>query len=252
MDSTPRKQSPRVPSMPLDESITRAAKVYKEEGRHQAPVEVVMKHIGYAGASGTANRAVASLRYWGLVERVSEGTLVVTKEFESYLFAPEEQHKKELLIAFLRKPPLIAELLDNYKERLPSDASIRFALIQKGFTPDTAGACLNMFKRSLEFANYYGFIAEAQAPQEITNDESLDEIDPLEINLIQPTTAAATKSALTPAPINPLPSIADSSFDRIPVRLDANRRAWLEIPNPLYKADVERLKQQIDFLLTDD
>ena len=251
MNSSQRKQSPRVPSMPLDESITRAARVYKEEGRHQAPVEVVMKHIGYAGASGTANRAVASLRYWGLVDRISEGTLVVTKEFESYLFAPDEQHKKELLIAFLRKPPLIAELLDTYKERLPSDASIRFTLIQKGFTPDTAGACLTMFKRSLEFANYYGFIAGAQVPEEIINDESNDEIDPLEINLKQPA-AETTKSSPPPAAINPLPSTGDPSLDQIPVRLDANRRAWLVIPNPLYKADVERLKQQIDFLLTDD
>ena len=44
----------------------------------------------------------------------------------------------------------------------------------------------------------------------------------------------------------------DSDRDRIPVRLDSKRRAWLEIPAPFYEKDKMRLKAQIDLLITDD
>lgn len=45
---------------------------------------------------------------------------------------------------------------------------------------------------------------------------------------------------------------ASASYDRIPVRLSAGRKAWLEIPTPLYAADKARLKAQIDLLLAED
>lgn len=43
-----------------------------------------------------------------------------------------------------------------------------------------------------------------------------------------------------------------ASYDRIPVRLSAGRKAWLEIPTPFYAADKARLKAQIDLLLAED
>ena len=44
----------------------------------------------------------------------------------------------------------------------------------------------------------------------------------------------------------------DGELDRIPVRLPGGRRAWLSIPTPFYAADKERLKAQIDLLLTEE
>jgi hypothetical protein len=43
-----------------------------------------------------------------------------------------------------------------------------------------------------------------------------------------------------------------SSVDRIPIRLRGGRRAWLEIPTPFYAADKERIKLQVDLLLTEE
>ena len=51
-----------------------------------------------------------------------------------------------------------------------------------------------------------------------------------------------------PEDVNEVPA----SYDRIPVRLSAGRKAWLEIPTPLYAADKARLKAQIDLLLAED
>lgn len=47
-------------------------------------------------------------------------------------------------------------------------------------------------------------------------------------------------------------SDADAGHDRIPVRLQGGRRAWLWIPTVFYESDKQRLKAQIDLLLTED
>jgi NAD(P)H dehydrogenase (quinone) len=67
--------------------------------------------------------------------------------------------------------------------------------------------------------------------------------------------ASAVGKGQAPVPVRDEPAIADEvsvSYDRIPVRLTAGRKAWLEIPTPLYVADKERLKAQIDLLLAED
>jgi hypothetical protein len=44
----------------------------------------------------------------------------------------------------------------------------------------------------------------------------------------------------------------DENYDRIPIRLTGGRRAYVEVPTPLYESDKLRLKAQIDLLLADE
>jgi len=55
-----------------------------------------------------------------------------------------------------------------------------------------------------------------------------------------------------PAASGPTAPSSLQAADRIPVRLPGGRRAFLEIPSPFFEADKERLKNQIDLLLTED
>ena len=65
-----RKKSPRAPLIALDKAIEGAIKIYEKEHRHAAPTEAVAQHLGYKSAnSGTALRTIASIRYFGLLER---------------------------------------------------------------------------------------------------------------------------------------------------------------------------------------
>ncbi|MDQ2821218.1 MAG: hypothetical protein M3Y65_12625 [Pseudomonadota bacterium] len=79
----PRKKSPRAPSMALNEALDRALKLYELERLHSSPVDVVATGIGYKSAnSGSALSALASLRYFGLLERPKDGFLAVAKAVE--------------------------------------------------------------------------------------------------------------------------------------------------------------------------
>ena len=47
MVDTPRKKSPRAPTMALDEALERAMKAYDKERLHAAPTNVVAQNLGY-------------------------------------------------------------------------------------------------------------------------------------------------------------------------------------------------------------
>lgn len=264
MDGIKRKNSPRAPTLSLDEAIARTAKIYKEEGRHAAPAEVAMRHIGYTGKNGAALSALASLGYWGLIERPRDGLVMITKPFEDYEFTPDEEHKRQLLIEFVRNPPLFASLLDQYQERLPSEATLKYDLIQRGFNPNAAAVCMAVFKRSVEFARYFEKGAVSTTSPEANQQDIIQTLE-ASIPAQQPENGVMPSPVILAPPSQSEPerqSLQDYSglqsnniepgIDRIPIRLAGGRRAWLEIPTPFFSADKKRLKKHIDLLLTDD
>lgn len=239
MPESPRKKSPRAPSIPLHESIERAIGVYEKEQRHAVPTDIVAQDLGYKSANnGAALSTIASLRYYGLLERPEQGKLAVSADVQSYQYAPDEALKRELVLKWLSAPPVFAGLLNRYDSGLPSDATIRYDLIQGGFKPGAAESILKAFKKSVEFAEYY------------ENQDGSEKDDPVPIDVIEQDNGK--KPSSQPAPIHAAPATVADSTDRIPVRLDAKRRAWLEIPAPFYEADKKRLKAHIDLLITDD
>lgn len=254
-----RKKSPRAPSISLDDALDKALKVYDKERLHPAPADVVAQHMGYKDANnGRALGALASLRYYGLVERNGNGLLNVTKDVESYRYAPSDEMRQAYLRRFLTAPVLFAELLERYSSGLPSDGSLRYELIQRGFLPATAESLVGILRRSADFAKAY----ELEPPQDATTmatDTKEREFEPVPEPI--PTVEIARATSVVPAVQQRSVSIQReeglsaeevSGHDRIPVRLTGGRRAWLLIPHVFREADKQRLKAQIDLLLTED
>jgi hypothetical protein len=236
MSEVLRKKSPRAPSLALDESVERALKIYDKEHRHPVPTDVIAQNLGYKSANnGSALSAIASLRSYNLLEKAQEGKLSVSKDVESYRYAPNEDLRSQLKIKWLRAPSIFSELLEQCGEGLPSDATLRFELINRGFSPLSADSTLAVFKKSVEFAHFFEQAviesADARTATAVSSDAS----------------AGSDES-----PVVGAPSPVADGYDRIPVRLNGGRRAWLEIPTPFYLADKKRLHAQIELLLTED
>ncbi len=255
MADTPRKKSPRAPTMALDEAIERVLKAYDKERLHAAPTDVVAQNLGYKGANnGAALAALASLRYYGLLERPSDGMLSVTKELEAFKYSPTEDLKRAFLVSFLRRPPLFAELLDKYSSGLPSDANLKYDLIQRGFMPATANSVVAVFRRSTDFSGFFDGEENSTNANSVELEGAAEVLPAIPVASISPisigTIANPSGSASLAKPS--MPATDESDHDRIPVRLTGGRRAWLWIPTPFFTADKQRLKSQIDLLLTED
>lgn len=83
---------------------------------------------------------------------------------------------------------------------------------------------------------------EPQAPTPVREPEAVNEL-------------SAVAKGQASIPVRDEQAMVDEvsvPYDRIPVRLTAGRKAWLEIPTPFYAADKARLKAQIDLLLAED
>lgn len=254
MAESPRKKSPRAPSIALDEALDRALKAYDKERLHPAPTQVVAQNIGYKSANnGAALSALAALRYYGLLDRPKEGLLAVAKEVESFRFAPNEEMRSSLLANFLRQPPLFSDLLEKYESGLPSDANLRYELIQRGFAPAAAESVLAAFKRSVEFAGFYERKSDSSTLAEVgPAPEEQNELAPQVPGYNNIPSQQLANEQQPASAARPGVTGDDVDHDRIPVRLPGGRRAWLLIPSPFYSSDKARLKAQIDLLLTED
>lgn len=258
MAAIQRKKSPRAPSFGLQDAIERAFKIYDREGRHAVPVDVAANHLGYKDASnGAAMAALATLRYYGLIERPREGQLAICKEFELYKFSPNDEIRMKLLGTWIRKPPIFNELLDQYVGGLPSDGTIRYDLIQKGFNASSVDSCVSAFRSSVEYARFY----DAPAGKVEADEQDEEEHDlPESLEQAHGTPTPSSHSSSLPerpstAKIKPpllLSSDDTAEIDKIPIRLTGGRRAWIVVPSPLYTADKDRMIAQIKLLLTDD
>ncbi len=45
---------------------------------------------------------------------------------------------------------------------------------------------------------------------------------------------------------------SENKFDRIPIRLSSNRKAWLYVPSPFYQTDKERIIKQLEIMVVDE
>ncbi len=250
MEESSKKKSPRAPSIALNEALDRVMKIYEVERLHSAPTDVIAQALGYKSANnGAALSILASLRYFGLLSRPKDGFLAVSKEVETYKFAPDEIMKRSLLINFLRRPQIYADLLEHYSSGLPSDANLKFELIQRGFAPNSAESTLALFRKSVEFVGY--FDGANNAIQENVSIDAVDERLDQQVESINQANAEEKVSQSQPGQQVNLSS-QEANIDKIPVRLSGGRRAWLVIPMPFYEADKNRLKAQIDLLITEE
>jgi hypothetical protein len=155
--------------------------------------------------------------------------------------------RDSLLAQWLKKPTLFAELLEKYENSLPSDAALKYDLIQRGFIPTGVDSVIQVFKRSVEFAKFFDRLTVPRSGKEIgsskanSSDAENEDHDRNGGQSIKDFHSTSSQNDLF-----------DLNNDRIPVRLSGNRRAWLEIPTPFYSADKIRLKAQLDLLITDD
>ncbi|MGE0154555.1 MAG: hypothetical protein AB7R90_18205 [Reyranellaceae bacterium] len=153
MDNTPKPiRSPSYPNMALGEAIEAVGKI--ERQYRSAPVDrtVAAKLIGYTVLSGPANKALAALASYGLLDRAGKGEARVTERARDILHAGSEEQRKVRILEAALEPELFRELRERFEGiAVPPEDGVITYLNRQGFNPNAVRPAARAFLETMSY-----------------------------------------------------------------------------------------------------
>lgn len=158
-------RSPNFPVIDLAVAIDCVTKIYAKESRGKFPQLSAAKHLGYTSINGRSLGMFAALRAYGLLEGRGDD-LVLTAEAIALIEAPKDSADRA---AALRKafggPTMFNRIQEQYPEP-PSDETLRWWLIQQGFTADGAEKAAQIFLDSRKLVTLSPEVYNTASPEQ--------------------------------------------------------------------------------------
>lgn len=246
-------RSPNYPQQSLELAVKNGLALLEKEKLHAVPVDIVAKNLGYKDANnGKARSVLANLKAFGILKKAPGGKLAVSQDIQRYKLSPSDADKVSYLKQWIRKPLLYSKLLEKYPTGLPSDAVLIFELVDEhGFNEEAAQKAISVFRESMKFVD---IIAANLAGQNEESEEELEEEQAKGDSGGQEEgfkiDAVSERNSSTSKPSSSLPPI--SGTVRYPIRLAGGRMAYIDVPDPFFEKDKDKLKAQLQIIGTVD
>jgi hypothetical protein len=125
------------------ERLYRASPVDRENG---------VKLIGYSSLSGPANKALAALASFGLVERAGKGMMRVTVLARNILHAQNEIERSQHLMVAAMQPKLFQDIRERFPDiTVPPEEGVKTYLNREGFNSSAVGPAAKAFLETMRF-----------------------------------------------------------------------------------------------------
>lgn len=128
-----RARSPAYPSFPLEKAIGMIAGIFEADRRNVIDRETAAKHIGYSGRSGAADKALATLTHYNLLEKYGTGQARVTQTAMDIIHPDSDEDKKSALLAAGMGPDIFNEIRGRFPGPPPSDSALTSWLVRENF-----------------------------------------------------------------------------------------------------------------------
>lgn len=150
-------RSPAYPSMSLGDAIAAVGKIEAQYRSSPVDRENGAKLIGYSSLSGPANKALAALASFGLVERAGKGMMRVTTRARTILHAHSEQERVEALRQAATEPQLFKDIRERFPDvEMPPEDGVRTYLNREGFNPTAVGPAAKAFLETMRYIEEQG------------------------------------------------------------------------------------------------
>lgn len=169
-------RSPSYPSMALREAVQAVGKIENQYRASPIDRKVAAKLIGFSMLSGPANKALAALASYGLVERAGKGEMRVTERARAILHAGSESEKVDNLRAAAFEPSLFCEIRDRFEGvNIPPEDGVVTYLNRQGFNPNAIKPATKAFLQTLGFLEELGVTeSHGSGPEKARELGSLD------------------------------------------------------------------------------
>ena len=244
---TSRHRSPAYPAFNLKTAIEKAVLVYEAHRRVSVEPDTLKRTMGYEVTTSHSMRAISALIQFGLLEE--EGNAAARKLKLSELGLNIVLRKETDLdrVGLLRKaamkPVIYKQMLDLWKDDLPSDDTIsNYLLFTKNFNPAVVPAVLRDFKATFNFARL-GWSSGWKTPG---RDEPAADTTGGAPRAENASNANLTGSANDNNTVQ-VPALA-SDMRRYQLPLPHGRQAAIEVPKDATNADIEFISRYLSLM----
>ena len=165
-------RSPSYPSMSLQAAVEAVKAI---EGKYRsAPVdrEVAARLMGFTSLNGSANKALAALSSYGLVERSGKGMMRVTSRAKNIIHPNDQLMRIEALRAAADEPKLFQGIRDRFPDlEVPPEEGVRQHLNREGFNASAIAPATRAFMETAEFLQEEG-VSESHREEDADDSES--------------------------------------------------------------------------------
>jgi hypothetical protein len=145
-------RSPSYPSQSLNDAVEAIKKIEAQYRSSPIARENAAKLIGYASSSGPANKALAALASYGLLERAGKGEARVTERARAILHAANDEERRANLLAAAMEPDLFRDIREKFSGiAIPPEDGVVTYLNRQGFNPSAVRPAARAFLQTMEY-----------------------------------------------------------------------------------------------------
>jgi len=238
-------RSPSYPVMSLADAITAVGKIEGQYRASKVDREVAAKMIGYSGLSGPANKALAALAQYGLVERAGKGEMRVTARARAILHPDSAEEKRRELREAAMEPALFREMQERWPDMIPPEDGVISYFNRRGFNPSAIRPAAKAYLQTLLFLEEAGAseshgVADGEAPITGSLNATLEPIT------MKSTATVGSQQPSAPASHQP---VAPPGLNRIDMNIQGDKVHLNALLNAQGLLDLENKLKALKLLL---
>jgi hypothetical protein len=110
---------------------------------------VIAKHLGFQGLNGSSLRAISALLKYGLIDEANGDKMKVSPLAMAIIHPRNKDEKVAAIREAASKPPLFAEISNEWPDGVPSDQNLRSYLLRKNFAPDAIDRVIQSYRETM-------------------------------------------------------------------------------------------------------
>ncbi len=143
-----RVRSPSYPSYSLDEAVANARKIFDKDRRSPIDRAVVANHLGYNSLNGAADKALATMMQYGLLEKVAKGEVRISQWAVDIMFPDAPSQRVAALRNAATSPTLFRALNERFPDGPPSNETLRAYLLREEFNDRAIGPIIGAYNKT--------------------------------------------------------------------------------------------------------
>ncbi len=176
-----RVHSPGYPNAPLPKAIQHARAIFDADRRNPIDRAVAVRHMGYGGPSGAADKALATLAHYGLVEKTGKSEIRVTQLALDIIHPDKPEDRKRALLQAGFTPQVFKDLRERFAGGHVSEGALESYLKRENFLDRAIGPVTKAYldtcrfleqEKAYESGGYEHEKAEKLVPQEDEEENS--------------------------------------------------------------------------------